>query len=98
MKQRPEKRLSSGDPLRVDVNVTVLKGYDMSIAAQQQAIRQWLDSGTAPKGYNVEIFEWQNPARKTAKGRKPRKAITADEKTCKKLRRWLQHATLQRVV
>jgi len=57
-------RLSSGDPLHIDIEVTVRKGYDGSAAGQERAIRQWANTGATPRGYSITAVHWQNPARK----------------------------------
>ena len=79
MRKPRNTRGSSADPLRIDVTVTVKKGFSMSLAAQESAILQWRETGKAPRGYAISAVEWTNPARKKPALRKPRTATTDDE-------------------
>jgi hypothetical protein len=57
---------TKGDPLdfQISVKVKLPRGFKLSAKVLTQAIRYRIEKGRSPRGMQLKIIRWRNPARK----------------------------------
>lgn len=78
MAKKAKKRKSSGDPLRVQVVLSVRAKSLPPAHVLQEAVQRYMDTGEQHDLIRVSAIHWQNPGRKNAAKRDWRTADDED--------------------
>jgi len=51
--------------IQLDIRVKKPKGFKLSRAAVDGAVRDWAESGVQPEGYRIRIIDWRRGSNRT---------------------------------
>jgi hypothetical protein len=72
--------------IQLDIRVKVPRGFKLSRAVLDQAVRDWAANGVQPEGFQIKIIDWRRGSTRTT----PASAGTSQNQARERLRGLLQ--------
>jgi hypothetical protein len=72
--------------IQLDIRVKVPKGFKLSRAVLDQAVRDWAATGVQPEGFKIKIIDWRRGSKRST----PESAGTSQDQARERLRGLLQ--------